>query len=142
MGIPIFWRRIERVINLDELSLDDLQKSCATVAGTPILFRRPASDVIVFREQAFGGTMHYVPIMHGVIRRRTEAPTVELVGLVKWWPIALCVLFAVLAGHDVFELALYPIGFFAIIYLIQSVRYARIAKALRKTNTAPEGATA
>ena len=32
VGLPIFWRRIDRIVGLEGLSLDDLQKSAATVA--------------------------------------------------------------------------------------------------------------
>ena len=58
-GLPIFWRRIERASGLADLDLDALQKSCATAAGAPIVFRRIGPELIAFREKPFGGSMHY-----------------------------------------------------------------------------------
>ena len=94
-GLPIFWRRIERASGLADLDLDALQKSCATAAGAPIVFRRIGPELIAFREKPFGGSMHYFPIMRGVIRHRREESSVLIAGLVKWWVIA--VVFA--RGH-------------------------------------------
>src|SRR5688572_20487277 len=76
VGLPIFVRRIDRIVGIEDVPLEELQKSTATAAGTPLLFRRLAPDVIAFRERAFGGHIHYTPIMHGVIRRRAEEASV------------------------------------------------------------------
>jgi hypothetical protein len=138
-GLPIFIRRIDRVVGIENLSLDELQKSAATVAGTPLLFRRLAPDTIAFREKPFGGSIHYIPIMHGLIRRRPEEATVVVLGLANWYIVALILMFALLMGKRFFDVAAYLLAAVAIVYLVQAIRYGRVAKALRRTNTAPEG---
>jgi len=141
VGLPILWRRVDRVIGLEDQSLHELLQVAATVAATPLLFRRLAPDLIAFREKAFGGSIHYLPIMHGVIRRRAEEATAVVVGLVNWYIVALILMFAFLLGGDFLEVAPYFFAAVGIVYLIQSVRYGRIAKALRRTAIGPEGAT-
>jgi hypothetical protein len=141
VGLPIFWRRVDRVTGLENQSLNELLQVAATVAGTPLLFRRLGPDIIAFREKAFGGTIHYMPIMHGVIRRRVEEATAVVVGLVNWYIVALIVMFAILMGDDFISVVPYFLVAVGIVYLIQSVRYGRIAKALRRANaTQEEGA--
>ncbi len=139
-GLPIFIRRVDRVVTLEEVSLDDLQKSTATVAGTPILFRRLSPEAIAFREKGLGGSIHYMPIMHGLIRRRPEEASIVVLGMANWYIVALIVLFAVLMGSDFLDVAPYLLGAVAVVYLIQSVRYSRIAKVLRGTQAAAQGA--
>ena len=139
VGLPIFWRRVDRVIGLEDQSLHELLQVAATVAATPLLFRRLAPDLIAFREKAFGGSIHYTPIMHGVIRRRPEEATAVVLGLVNWYIVALIVMFAILMGADFIGIVPYLVAAVSIVYLIQSVRYGRIAKALRRTNASQEG---
>ena len=139
VGLPIFMRRVDRVVTVAELSLDELQQSTATVAGTPILFRRLAPDTIAFREKPFGGSMHYMPIMHGLIRRRAEEASVVVLGFANWYIVALILMFAVLTGKDFLDVAPYLLGAVAIVYLIQSVRYSRVVKVLRRPQPVQEG---
>lgn len=141
VGLPIFVRRIDRVVGIDDLPLEALQQSAATVAGTPLVFRRLGPDVIAFREKGFGGHIHYVPIMHGVIRRRAEEASVVVLGLVNWFIVALILVLALLLGSGFIDVAPFLLAAVAIVYLIQSVRYARVAKSLRRTNTGQEGST-
>jgi hypothetical protein len=79
-----------------------------------------------------------MPIMHGVIRRRAEEATVVVLGLANWYIVALILMFALLLGKDFLGVAPYLLGAVAIVYLVQSIRYGRVAKALRGTST--EGA--
>ena len=130
-GLPIFWRRVDRPAGLADVDLEALQKSCATVAATPVEFRRFPSGTIAFREKAFGGSIHYFPIMHGSIRHRAEESSVVVLGLLKWWVILLVAIFVGYLRANVIEVVPYLGGALAVLYLIQSVRYARIAKALR-----------
>jgi hypothetical protein len=143
VGLPIFVRRIDRGMGpgmgIEDLSLDELQKSAATVAGTPLLFRRLAPDTIAFREKPFGGSIHYMPIMHGVIRRRPEEASVVVLGLANWYIVALLLMFALLMGKHFLGVAAYLLAAVAIVYLVQAIRYGRVAKVLRRTNTAPGG---
>lgn len=129
-GLPIFWRRIERASGLADLDLDALQKSCATAAGAPIVFRRIGPELIAFREKPFGGSMHYFPIMRGVIRHRREESSVLIAGLLKWWVIALVAVFAWFLRGDILDVLPYIGLALGVLYLIQSVRFARIAKGL------------
>jgi hypothetical protein len=138
VGLPIFWRRVDRVTALEDQSLEELLQVATTVAATPLLFRRLGPDLIAFREKAFGGSIHYMPIMHGVIRRRPEEATAVVLGLVNWYIVALIAMFAILMGADFIGVVPYLLAAVAIVYLIQSVRYGRIAKALRRTATGPE----
>lgn len=130
-GLPIFWRRIARPSGLRDVDFDELQKRCATVAGAPIVFHRLGPDAIAFREAAAGGLIHYFPIMRGIIRHRPEESSVVVSGLVKWWVVALVGVFAWYMRGDI----IYVVGYLGlalgILYLIQAVRFARIAKALR-----------
>jgi hypothetical protein len=138
-GLPIFIRRVDRATSLEDQSLHELLQVATTVAATPLLFRRLAPDVIAFREKAFGGSIHYMPIMHGVIRRRPEEATAVVLGLVNWYIVALIVMFAILLGSDFIGVVPYLLAAVSIVYLIQSVRYGRIAKALRRPNAGQEG---
>ena len=137
-GLPIFMRRVDCLTGLDDISLEALQKSAATAAGAPLLFRRLDSDVIVFREQAFAGAIHYFALMRGVIRRDTSEPTVRVLGLIKWWAVALIAGFMLLFGADARFAAPYILGALAVLYLIQFVRFSRVAKALLRAPAAAE----
>ncbi|MDP9192416.1 MAG: hypothetical protein M3P06_12020 [Acidobacteriota bacterium] len=139
VGLPIFWRRVDRVIGLENQSLNELLQVAATVAGTPLLFRRLGPDIIAFREKAFGGSIHYMPIMHGVIRRRVEESTAVVVGLANWYIVALIAMFAILLGDDFLAVVPYFLAAVGIVYLIQSMRYARVARALRRVTANQEG---
>jgi len=139
VGLPIFVRRVDSVVVMKDQSIEELMQAATTIAGTPLLFRRLAPDVIAFRESPFGGSIHYMPIMHGVIRRRPEEATAVVHGLANWYIVALIVMFAVLMGSDFIDVAPYLLGAVAIVYLIQSVRYGRVAKALRRAHAGPEG---
>jgi hypothetical protein len=130
-GVPIFWRRVERPTGLGDVDLDELQKRCATAAGAPIQFRRLGPDLIAFREKPFGGQMHYFPIMRGVILHRREEASVVVAGLVKWWVLALVAVPAWYLRRQVVDVLPYMGGALGILYLIQAIRFSRIAKALR-----------
>ena len=130
-GLPIFVRRAEGVAKLESLPLELLEKASATAAGAPFQFRRLDPDVIVFRERSLGGLIHYAPLMHGLIRKRSEEASVAVVGLVNWWAIGLVVLLLAILGRNVAIIGLYAVGVFAVLYFIQAVRYLRVAKAIR-----------
>jgi hypothetical protein len=130
-GIPIFIRRIDRPRGLDDVSLDELPRSAATVAGAPFVFRRLPSGAIAFREKLFGGMLHYAPLMRGVIRHNAGEASVVVTGLINWTAVALVAFFVVLLGRGAIDVAPYFLVAFGILYLIQSLRYSRIAKALR-----------
>jgi hypothetical protein len=134
VGLPIFVRRIDRVVAVAELSLEELQQSTASMAGTPILFRRLGPDAIGFREKGLGigGFFHYTPIMHGLIRRRAEEASVVVLGFANWSIVALSLFTVLVTGKDFLVVAPYLLGVVGIIYLIQSVRYSRIVKVLRR----------
>jgi hypothetical protein len=131
-GLPIFIRRIERPTGLDGVDLEALQKSAATVAATPLVFQRLEPNLIVFKEKPFGGSIHYFPIMRGVIRRKEDEPSVVVLGLAKYWALALIAGFIALGGRDSIHAAPWILGAFAVLYLIQAVRFGRVAKALRR----------
>jgi hypothetical protein len=135
-GIPIFIRRVDRPEGLEDVSLEALQKSTATFAGTPILFQRVDPNRIVFREQSAGGSIHYFALMRGMIRRRDGEPSVVILGFLKYWAIALVAGFAIIGGRHWFAGMPYILGAFAVLYFIQFVRYGRIAKALRSASSA------
>lgn len=130
-GLPIFIRRIERPLGLADVSLEALQKSAATVAATPLLFRRLDANLIAFREKAFGGSLHYFPLMRGAIRHRDGEPSVRVVGLMNWTFVALLLVCVAWARTDFGIMAPYLALAFGVLYLIQAVRYNRVAKALR-----------
>jgi hypothetical protein len=126
-GIPIFIRRIERSKGIEEVPIDELAKSTVTVTGKAFSFRRLAPSVIAFRE----GEFQYVPLMRGVIRHNASEPYVVVLGLMNWFMLALIVFFAVLLKSNIGVLLLYIGGALAVLYLIQGVRFARMAKKLR-----------
>lgn len=130
-GIPIFWRRIDRPSGLGDVDLDDLQKRSATFAGAPILFHRFDAERIGFREKSFAGSIHYIPLMRGLIRHRREESSVMVLGLVKWWAVLLIAAFAFHMGRHIVDVLLYIGIAFGVLYLIQSVRFARMARGLR-----------
>ncbi|HEV7767392.1 MAG TPA: hypothetical protein VGQ76_20495 [Thermoanaerobaculia bacterium] len=131
-GLPIYVRRIERPRGLADVDLETLVKGSATVAGAQMVFQRLSPDLIAFRERVFGGLMHYTPIMSGVIVHRTEESAVVVVGRVKWFVVAFVVTFVVWMGKDFIDIAPFIVGALAVIYLIQAVRFSRVAKALQQ----------
>jgi hypothetical protein len=134
-GLPIFIRRVESLRRIEDVSLENLQQSTATAAATPLLFRRLGPDAIGFREAFGGGALHYTPIMHGVIRARENQPTLDVVGYVNWFAVAILVMLAVNLGRLFLTIAPFFAAAVAIVYFIQSVRYGRVAKALRLAAT-------
>lgn len=130
-GIPAFMRRIEKPEGLAGVALDELETSSKTAAGAPLAFHRFAPDIIAFRDRVFGGTMHYIPIMHGVIRYDPAEGVVRVVGLLNWFTIAYVVSFAAMLGRKFSELLPTVLIVFGVIYFIQAVRYNRVAKKLR-----------
>ncbi|HYI11998.1 MAG TPA: hypothetical protein VEK57_23285 [Thermoanaerobaculia bacterium] len=139
IGIPIFMRRVERPEGIADTSLDDLETSSKTAGGAPLLFHRFAPDLIAFRDKVFGGMMHYIPIMHGVIRHDLAEGVVRVMGILNWFPIAFLVTFAALLGKNVLDLLPFVLFVFGVIYFIQAVRYNRIAKKLGTVRTAVAG---
>ena len=131
-GLPIFQRRVERRGGLAGLDLDELQKRCATAAGAPMMFQPLGPNEIAFREKPMGGLIHYMPLMRGVIRHRPEEPTVVVAGLVQWYILALAAIlsWAALRWHAM-VVVVYLGAAIAILYLIQGVRFYRIASALK-----------
>jgi hypothetical protein len=134
VGLPIFWRRIERPGGIADLSLEELGKRSATVAGTPLLFRLLTPDLIAFREKLFGGSMHYTPIMHGVIRHQREEGVVEVAGFVNWFVIVAMIVLIVMLRRDVIAMLPYFFAAFGVVYFIQAVRFNRVAKAVGAVN--------
>lgn len=130
-GIPIFLRRVDRPNGLEDVSFETLQKGTATVAGAPLLFHRLAPNHIGAREKVFAGGILYFPLMRGVIRHDPGEPAVKVIGLVNWTFVALLAALVVAFGKDA-RFAVPYIGLaMAILYLIQGVRYWRLANALR-----------
>lgn len=130
-GLPIFVRRVDRSTGLSGVSLDELRRASATVAGTPLIFRQLDANLIAFREQGFGGLLHYTPVMRGLIRHDREEASVVVLGLVNWYVVAVTVAAGVALRGGIVVVAPYLLGGFALLYLIQAVRYARVATALR-----------
>ena len=127
IGLPVFVRRVERT--LDDIALDDLASSSKTMAAAPLEFRRLEPDLIAFREQILG---QYLSVMRGVIRRD------GVVGLLNWYVLAAAIVFVLMLGRSVVIVAPAFIGAFAILYLIQAVRFNRVALRLRRqTTTSP-----
>jgi len=129
-GIPIFVRRIPKPAGIADLSLEELETSSRTAGGAPLLFHRLDPNVIAFRDQVFGGTVHYVPIMHGVIRYDATEGVVRVTGLLNWFVIAFIAVFTALLGRKIVELLPMLALVYGVIYLIQFVRYNRVAKKL------------
>lgn len=129
-GLPLFVRRIERTSGLADVSIESLQQRGATAAGAPFVFRTLGPDAIAFREHFGGGMIHYVPLMHGLIRHNAEEPFVTVVGLANWFIVAFVAAILVSFGRHLGVTVFYLIGALAILYLIQAVRFGRIAKGL------------
>ncbi len=129
-GIPIFISRVDWREPLESVPVEHLQKGSATAAGPPLVFHLFDSDAMGFHEQGFG-LMHYAPLMRGVIRRETESGTVRVAGLVNWWFVALLIALPLMLGRNVVIFAPAVVAVFAILYLIQGVRFWRVARALR-----------
>jgi homoserine O-acetyltransferase len=125
-GLPVFMRRNEQCRRLDDISLDDTAQKSKTVAAAPLAFRRVASEVIAFRESA----VQYVPVMRGAIRHDPSEPCVKVVGYLNWSVIALAItLVAVFRKKvEIFVPAFFLV--LAVVYLIQAVRFYRVAKHL------------
>lgn len=130
-GVPIFIRRIDRPRGLADVSLEELEKSSATAAGAPLVFRRLDERAIAFREKPFGGLLHYAPLMRGVMRAPEAEAAIVVMGLMNWTFIALLTAFAILLGRGFKDVAIYFAISFGVLYLIQGVRFARVAKKLR-----------
>jgi len=120
-GIPIFVNRVE-CATLESVPLEDLQKRTATAAGPALAFHRYDADVIGFRES---GLVQYAPLMRGCIRRD------RVVGYINWYFLALLVVIAAVLRRDVVNIWPAFVGIPAVLYLIQGVRFWRVARALR-----------
>jgi len=131
IGLPIFVRRVERPHGLADVSFDDVQKRSANAAGTPLAFHRLDTNLIAFREKTYGGMLHYAPLMRGVIHHTEGEQSVVLRGLVNWWFVALTITLLITLGRGVRHIAMIYIFVLAILYLIQGVRFYRVASALR-----------
>jgi hypothetical protein len=129
-GLPIFARRIERPAGLDGIDLESLMKSSATVAASAFAFRR-LGDIIAFREKGFGGMLHYAPLMRGSIQHKSGEPQVVVKGLVNWTALAFIAAIVALLRGNVVVILPAMIGVLAVLYFIQAVRFARVAKSLR-----------
>jgi hypothetical protein len=127
-GLPIFMRRVETLAPLDALPLDELARSTKTAAADGLRFRRLTPRAIAFRE-GFG---QYVPIMRGLIRARDGEAAVAVIGFVNWSVLAALLILAILLGKLIKVVAFYLLLALAILYLIQSVRYFRMASAIRR----------
>jgi hypothetical protein len=139
IGLPIFVWRVERAGGLVDLSLEDLARSGATAAGPSLVFHRLGPDAIAFREKPFSGSfLHYTPIMHGVIRHRVEESSVVVMGLANWYAVALVAAFASLLGKSFLDIAPLVAFVFAAIYLIQAVRFTRVAQRGLLSTSSPE----
>lgn len=139
-GIPIFVRRVQLPGGISDLPLPELEAAAVTAAGPPLLFRRLDAETIAFRERVFGGMLHYIPIMHGVIRHDVAEGVARVTGLLNWFAIAFIAGFAALLGRAIVELLPVMVGVFCIIYFIQAVRYNRVAKKLGLRSSPPPSA--
>src|SRR5258707_254711 len=105
VGLPIFVKRTERLASIDEVSLEELHKRTATAAGTPLIFRRLAPNLIAFRESGVGGIIHYTPLMRGLIRRNEGETAVAVVGFMNWFIVVGTVVLVVTLGRGVITIA-------------------------------------
>jgi hypothetical protein len=131
-GIPIFLSRAARAEGLETVSFDGLQKRIATAVPNPYAFRRLESGEIAFREQS---VTHYVPLMRGLIRHDATEGMVVVLGFINWTFVALVAVFALLMRRHFKDVALYLGIAFAVLYLVQGVRYWRLARALEVSRT-------
>jgi hypothetical protein len=127
-GIPIFNSRIETSQPLARLSLDDLANSTKTAAGAPLSIHPIGPDVIAFRE----GSIQYLPLMRGVIRRKTEEPAVVVQGLINWYIVTLLIVLIVMLRGNIKDVLIYLGAGLAVLYLIQGIRFWRLASHVRK----------
>lgn len=127
-GIPIFIRRMERSGGVAGVSIEPLEKSSRTATGPPFTFRQLGPDLIAFRERGFNG---YVPLMRGAIMSKVEEPFVVVTGLVNWSAVVIAIVLIAFLRRGVADVAPYFLGALAILYLIQGVRFYRVASALR-----------
>ncbi|MEA2344813.1 MAG: hypothetical protein QOF63_2982 [Thermoanaerobaculia bacterium] len=134
-GIPIFIRRMERAGGVAGVSIAPLEKSSTTATGPPFAFRQLGPDLIAFRERGFNG---YVPLMRGAIMSRVEEPFVVVAGFVNWSAIVVAIVLLAFLRRGVADIAPYFLGALAILYLIQGVRFYRVASALRGPAKAEE----
>jgi len=130
-GLPIFVRRIDSPTGLANVSLHELGRASGTVAANPLVFRQLDANLIAFREQGFGGLFHYTPVMRGLIKHNPAESAVVVLGLVNWYVVAITVFLGVALRGGIIVVAPYLLGGFALLYLIQAVRYARVAAFLR-----------
>jgi hypothetical protein len=138
VGLPIFVKRVERLASLEDVPLEYLQKRTATAAGTPLVFRRLEPDLIAFRESGVGGILHYTPLMRGIIRHREGEPAVAVIGFANWFVVLGTLALIVTLGRGVVVIAPMFLLMIAILYLIQGVRFWRLARALREPSMQPE----
>jgi hypothetical protein len=127
-GIPIFIRRMERAGGVASVSIEPLEKSSRSATGPPFTFRQLGPDLIAFRERGLNG---YVPLMRGVITSKVEEPFVVVAGLVNWSAVVIAIVLIAFLRRGVADVAHYFLGALAILYLIQGVRFYRVASALR-----------
>ena len=126
-GLPIFVRRVETMARVEELSVEALEQGSKSFAGPSMLFHRLTPHAIAFREKYSHSFFHYTPVMRGVIRRRESDAAISVIGFMNWWLVAFIILLLWIFKGDLHESIFLGAGLGAI-YLIQFVRYARVAK--------------
>jgi hypothetical protein len=137
-GLPIFVKRVERLASLEDVSLEYLQKRMATAGGSPLVFRRLDPNAIAFRESGLGGVIHFTPLMRGLIRHNHGEPAVAVIGFANWFIVVGTIVLVAALRRNVVHIAPMFLFAIAVLYLIQGVRFWRLAKALREPAMEPE----
>jgi hypothetical protein len=140
-GLPIFVKRVERLGSLKDVSLEYLQKRTNTAGGAPLVFRRLDPNLIAVRENGLGGIIHFTPLMRGLIRRNQGESSVSVIGFANWFIVIGTIVLVVMLRRNVVVIAPAYLMAFAILYLIQGVRFWRLSRALREPATEPQTLT-
>jgi len=135
-GIPLYLKSFQ-VMEPPTLSADDLSRKFSSGIAAPIIFHRIRNDEIGFREKAFSFRLfNYTPIMHGLIHVDQSKYTVKMVGYANWTTIIFPIAFLSIdysfsqrqPTHP--PTTLFLVAIFAVLYLIQFIRFNRVFKFL------------
>ncbi len=136
-GLPVYRRRMVCAAGPRMAALEGpLEEESKGRIGPPIAFRALSDEELAFRERlAAGRLFSYTPVMHGLARLDTLDRTVTVTGYLNWYVLAFLGLwysFNAFWGRppQADWLGWYgiPILILGIIYLVQFLVYARVAR--------------
>ncbi len=142
-GFPIYAKKISCTHNpINQEIIERLNVRFASMVWTGLAFRDLGPTECGFREKFFQFRfLNYTPIMHGVITYDAARSELSVIGRTNWTPLFFVAMFlgtlassgGTTIGESVAIAVAAVIGIFGMIYLIQAVRFKKVATFLAES---------